>query len=301
MEEHSARAERDTAVPVFAAYRRGYDPDQVDRYVAEQSLRTEAANERADEAERKLASAVQRLRDMQRRVEALESMEPPSQLTQPIESIAVDTLGVHVQRILTEAWEGSHALRQEAEQDAARLREEALAEGDRIVASARRKATSISEEMARRRQVYLEKLESERSRAVSQMGFLQEQRKLAIDELNRVKTLVDTTIAEVTIDSRPTMPSESEPVAAPPMVTPKMAPTPTRTEGTLAPTLQVHRLAATERHDPPDPSELVRSHRAAREIPEETGGVVHRLPARDASPSAVGAIFDFDEQERDDH
>jgi uncharacterized membrane protein len=156
--------------------------------------------------------------------------------------------------------------------------------------------------MARRRQVYLEKLESERSRAVTQMGFLQEQRKLAIDELHRVKVLVDTTIAEVASESKaPASPSPeaAAPQPAPPMVTPKSSPAPLRPDTALASTMQVHRLPSPERHDPPDPSELVRSHRAGREQPGDAGGVVHRLPARDAT-QATGTIFDFDEQERED-
>jgi hypothetical protein len=50
MDNQSAAVEHDEPTPVFAAYRRGYDPDQVDRYVAEQSVRIEVANNRADEA-----------------------------------------------------------------------------------------------------------------------------------------------------------------------------------------------------------------------------------------------------------
>jgi hypothetical protein len=303
MEEQRAPVDRGEPTPVFAAYRRGYDPDQVDHYVAEQSDRLELANRRADEAERKLALAVEQLREMHRRVKVLEAVER-STSTVPVSDVPVDTLGAHVQRILAEAWEGSQALRREAEQSAAETKERALAEGDRIVAAARRKATSIGEDLSRRRHAYLEKLEGERSKAVAHMGFLQEQRELAINDLRRVKAIIDSTIAEVTLDGggiaeRPVSDEapQPRPVPAPQVVPPILHPKTPRPEATLAATMPVHRLPISERSDPPDASELVRSHRAQTAEANRGEGVIRPLPSRGRSVSASPSIFDFDAEE----
>jgi hypothetical protein len=311
MEENSAPVEGEEPTPVFAAYRRGYDPDQVDRYVAEQSHRLDEASLRADEAERKLASAVAQMREMHRRIQTLEAIEPAAVSSVVMPTIPLDTLGEHVQRILSESWEGAQALRQDAEQDATDIREKALAEGDRIVASARLKAESVGQEMARRRQAYLEKLETERSRAVSQMEYLQEQRALAIADLNRVKSLVDTTIAEVMGSSQQpavdaaaaTGATASQGVESPQrhstMTTPRPSSPAPRAEPVLAATMPVHRIAASERQDVPDPSELVRNHRAHPDEGERTG-VIRSLPNRDRDGVVHPSIFDFDEQVSED-
>jgi len=63
----------------------------------------------------------------------------------------------------------------------------------------------------------------------------------------------------------------------------------------LAATMPVHRLAAAESHDPPDPSELVRTHRAQTGSGIDQGGVIRTLPARAPRPS----LFDFDAEEDD--
>ena len=71
MEESRASHMAETT-PIFGAYRRGYDPEQVDRYVAAQQRRLDESLRRASEAERKLAAAVGQLRELHRRVGALE-------------------------------------------------------------------------------------------------------------------------------------------------------------------------------------------------------------------------------------
>src|SRR5579864_874905 len=106
MENADAPEEHAEATPIFGAYRRGYDPEQVDRYVADQQRRLDEATTRASEAERRLAAAVGQLRELHRRVAVLES-EERTQQPQPL-----DTLGERVQRILQEAWDGAYAIRQ---------------------------------------------------------------------------------------------------------------------------------------------------------------------------------------------
>lgn len=201
------------ATPIFNVYRRGYDPEQVDRYVNEQQRRLDEAIHRASESERKLAAAVGQLRELHRRVAVYESearsAQPP----------ALDTLGERVQRILQEAWEGAYNLRQEAEREVNELREQAQAQAQaqreqaerdveelRQVASkeaadlvdeATKRALAMRDEMDRRRQAYLERVEQDRQRAVSQITFLYDQRQLAIGELARLQASVQATIGEM--------------------------------------------------------------------------------------------------------
>ncbi|HET9090839.1 MAG TPA: hypothetical protein VFN50_00415 [Acidimicrobiales bacterium] len=208
-EEEGAAA----ATPIFSVYRRGYDPEQVDRYVADQQRRLDEALHRASESERKLAAAVGQLRELHRRVAVYESearsAQPP----------ALDTLGERVQRILQEAWEGAYNLRQEAERevgemrdhaqrevealreqaekDVLELREVASKEAADVVDEATRRALAIRDEMDRRRQAYLERVERDRQRSVSQLTYLYDQRQLAISELARLQATVEATIEEM--------------------------------------------------------------------------------------------------------
>src|ERR1700685_3283493 len=110
------------ATPIFGVYRRGYDPEQVDRYVGDQQRRLDEAQHRAHESERKLAAAVGQLRELHRRVAVYESEARNAQPPQ------LDTLGERVQRILQEAWEGAYTLRQEAEREVSELRDQTAAD-----------------------------------------------------------------------------------------------------------------------------------------------------------------------------
>src|SRR5579875_21275 len=143
MDENSAAHETEEATPLFTAYRRGYDPEQVDRYVADQRRRLEEATHRASEAERKLAAAVGQLRELHRRVAVLENEDRPAQ------SPALDTIGERIQRILQEAWDGAYAMRQAAETEANELRERARMEAAEIVAAAKRRAAELDDELER--------------------------------------------------------------------------------------------------------------------------------------------------------
>jgi cell division septum initiation protein DivIVA len=202
MDENEAVAQQQAATPIFNVYRRGYDPEQVDRYVADQQRRLDEALYRASEAERRLAAAVGQLRELHRRVAVYESetrtAQPPS----------LDTLGERVQRILQEAWEGAYSLRQEAEHEVSELREavstevvetrdNATREAAEIVDQATRRAVAIRDETERRRRAYLQRIEQDRERAVSQITYLHEQRQEAISDLNRLQATVQSVIEEM--------------------------------------------------------------------------------------------------------
>jgi cell division septum initiation protein DivIVA len=202
MDENEAVAEQQLATPIFNVYRRGYDPEQVDRYVADQQRRLDDALRRASESERRLAAAVGQLRELHRRVAVYESetrsAQPPS----------LDTLGERVQRILQEAWEGAYTLRQEAErevnelretvaEEVSELREVASREAADVVDQATRRALAIRDETERRRHAYLQRVEQDRERAVSQITYLYDQRQDAIAELARLQTTVQAVVEEM--------------------------------------------------------------------------------------------------------
>ncbi|MGH9291276.1 MAG: hypothetical protein ACRD0B_01670 [Acidimicrobiales bacterium] len=213
MDETEALEQDGAATPIFSVYRRGYDPDQVDRYVQDQQRRLDDALHRSSEAERKLAAAVGQLRELHRRVAVYESEARNQQPPQ------LDTLGERVQRILQEAWEGAYNLRQEAEREVGELRDTAAQEVaaqraqaqqdiDDLAATAKREATEIVEEATRRalhirdeterrRQAYLERVERDRENAVAQITYLYDQRQGAIAELARLQATVEATIAEM--------------------------------------------------------------------------------------------------------
>jgi hypothetical protein len=214
MEENEAVIEEEaTATPIFSVYRRGYDPDQVDRYVGDQQRRLDEALHRASESERKLAAAVGQLRELHRRVAVYESEARAQQPAQ------LDTLGERVQRILQEAWEGAYNLRQEAEREVGELRDQAVREVEElraqaeaevqelretasreaadVVDEATRRALHIRDETERRRQAYLERVERDRERAIAQITYLYDQRQGAIAELARLQATVEATITEM--------------------------------------------------------------------------------------------------------
>jgi hypothetical protein len=212
-ESQAVDEEAAVATPIFSVYRRGYDPEQVDRYVTDQQRRLDEAVHRASESERKLAAAVGQLRELHRRVAVYESEARNAQPPQ------LDTLGERVQRILQEAWEGAYTLRQEAEREVSELREQTAAdveavrlqartdveqlrevaskEAAEVVDEATRRALHIRDETERRRQAYLERVERDREQAVAQITYLYDQRQGAIAELARLQASVQATVEEM--------------------------------------------------------------------------------------------------------
>lgn len=317
MEPENAASEQEDATPIFTAYRRGYDPDQVERYVADQRRRLDDATNRASEAERKLAAAVGQLRELHRRVAALESTERTDQVP------AIDAIGEHIQRILQDAWDGAHAMRQSADRDAGEIREKATQEADGVIAKAHTRAEAVGAELARRRQGVLQHIEQERSKAVAQTTFLQGQRKLALSELKKIRSLIDATIVEfteapVTASNPPPYVAEFVAAAATPSPRAEAFPsasgdetrsTPTQEEldavarrhpasrfdtGTLQRTMPVHRLPSQEPEREHDPSSLVRSHREQRGD-EPPAATVHDFDPDRRRPKP--SLFDFEARE----
>lgn len=319
MDQEGMRSEANEATPIFGAYRKGYDPDQVDRYVTDQQRRVDEAMNRASEAERRLAAAVGQLRELHRRVTFLESEKTAPQPVAKTPAQPLETLGERIQRILQEAWEGANALREAAESDASEFRQRTLREAETVVTSARRKAKEIEEDMEQKRRSFLGRVEEERSRTVAQITYLHDQRKVALADLMRLKDAIDSTVGEVS-SLRPDL---SDGSAATPLVavlgddefsdtgSPHIAPM-TRRENeselrasnrsmtdldVQQPTMPVYRLEtrATE-PDVPDASDLVRDHRAGIEHMRTPRSNIRTLTRRETRKDRA-SVFDFDEEE----
>ncbi len=305
--EESRASQAAEATPIFGAYRRGYDPEQVDRYVAAQQRRLDESLQRASEAERKLAAAVGQLRELHRRVGALEDQRRPSQ------TFALDGVGEHIQRIFEEAREGADALRKRTEVELAELREKTAKEAQTILASARDKAQQIEGNIEQHRREQLGRLEEDRARAVTQLTYLHEQRKNAVTELLRLRDVIDATIAEVSTDDDPVIdaPSRKEPREElnfarrgpiserhPSMSNRYLANSPVGHAPTAETPLRTGALARSTRSSVErggfDPAELVREHRAAlvaeSDLPRTRG-----IMPRPAERRSVSTVFDFEE------
>lgn len=298
--------------PIFGAYRRGYDPDQVDRYVADQQRRLDDAQSRASEAERKLVAAVGQLRELHRRVGVLEQNQP-----RPSQAIRLDGVGDHIQRILEEARDGAEAMRQGAEIELAELREKTIVEARSIVAGARKKSEEVERETERRQREELQRLNEERSRAASQLTYLHEQRKNSVSELLRIREVIDSTIAEVSADLRPGTSSEKSPARDPKRTVPQADPRPGRSPALPAQTeddpyaLAAQELEAIESFldavapeamplDAGDQrgietARLVRAHRERAAAPSHSHPTRRRAMAESASRRLV-RVFDYEEQ-----
>lgn len=303
------------AEPSFDALRRGYDPDQVDRYLAEQQRRLGHATGRAVEAERRLSAAVGQLRALHARVTQLEN--EPQALAQPATSI--DVLGERVQRILQEAWDGAFALRQNVDQEVTKLREQAVNDAQAIVEDARAKARSIEEQIRRRRNAFLQRVEQDKSRAVAQMTFLSDQRKAAVAELLELKERIEAAVADVPTQTAANLTIVNSPVQtmkdiedeegkehARPMSSadqrlleqriadhPSGEPPAMRFgDLELPPTMAVHVLPNESSARPADTSSLVRSHR------EMKGN--DRTRSADLRESSEPRVFDIEADEDKD-
>jgi hypothetical protein len=303
MDQASAHDERPSgATPLFGAYRRGYDPEQVDRYVADQQRRLDETTHRASEAERKLAAAVGQLRELHRRVAALES-EDRSPHAPPL-----DSLGERVQRILQEAWEGAYALRQSTEQEMAELRERTAGEAEATVMTARQRARAIEEEIDRRRTAYIEQLDAEKNKAAAQIAQIHRERDIAIGELLKVKAIIETTVSDISRGEPIELEVDEETVATEaaeePVVERPMARVVSRRQ---QPRLRAARageslaMVSSPREqeqssaDAPNPSELVRNHRAMQAPLAARAAGSRRAPLDSTQASAK--VFDFDDSD----
>jgi cell division septum initiation protein DivIVA len=310
LENESAPNENEDSVPVFTSNRRGYDPEQVDAYIADQERRVQVAAAHASEAERKLTAAVGQLRELHRRITALETADRIEKMP------ALDTIGEQIQRILQDAWDGAYALRQTAEKDAAQLREQAQAEADETIEKAHRRAEAVGVELARRREAFLERIEQERSKAVAQTTFLQGQRKLALGELEKLRSLIDATVDEFNDESalpahipdqnrredvHVLTPSAASETRTPMRMTPATAairhPANSAEVGPLARTMPVHRLSERESDLDHDASALVRSH---REQQSDEGELATIQVVEHDQPRGRPALFDFAATEDDE-
>jgi len=168
----------------FAMVRRGYEPAEVEAYVAQQEDALAVAVERADTAERQLAEALAQLTAARARVAELEEQqkaEPPA---------SIQALGDRVADILDSAWRAAEQLRAEA----AGAAERAQAEADEVVRAAeiaaRAQAAEIVAEAERHRRTVLEELAARRAEHDTEVARLTSERQAAVAELERLQAVL---------------------------------------------------------------------------------------------------------------
>ena len=88
-------------------------------------------------------------------------------------------------------------LRETVAEEVSELREVASREAADVVDQATRRALAIRDETERRRHAYLQRIEQDRERAVSQITYLYDQRQSAIAELARLQTTVQAVVEEM--------------------------------------------------------------------------------------------------------
>lgn len=180
----SPAAGRRRRMPAFSMARRGFEPVEVEMYLAQQDDALAAATERADTAERQLAEALAQLATARERLAELQEQqrsEPPA---------SIQALGDRVAQILQQAWDAAEELRAEA----AAVHEGARAEVDEAVraaeADARARADEIVAEADRHRRVVLEELASRRSEHDAAVARLTAERATAMAELERLHSML---------------------------------------------------------------------------------------------------------------
>ncbi|NNN21538.1 MAG: hypothetical protein HKL80_05990 [Acidimicrobiales bacterium] len=129
----------------FTANRKGYDPDQVDQFIATQTRQLQDAVTRAASAEAQLSVANASLVELQDRLGSLEEAIKSGAEVAPAESISTqlptsielpetaNTVGEQIQRIIQEAWESASAIRISAEQEIAARKQGAETELAQII------------------------------------------------------------------------------------------------------------------------------------------------------------------------
>ncbi len=199
----------------FTANRKGYDPDQVDQFIATQTRQLQDAVTRAANAEAQLSVANASLVELQDRLGSLEEAIRSGTEAPPVESASTElptsielpetanTVGEQVQRIIQEAWESASAIRISAEQEIAarkqsaeadlaeimRQRDSAQAEIDQAKTQADMKLAEAKDEAERSMAARREALEIEMARKRAALEELETNKeneiKLRIEEMQQ--------------------------------------------------------------------------------------------------------------------
>src|SRR6266576_350814 len=166
--------------PRFAIVMRGYDRDQVDAYLAEYERWAGDAQSHIEAGEARLAAAARRVHSLESKVADLEERSgdtlPPS----------VRSLGERAEQILRDAWDAAQELRSNIVSEAEEEREKARHASDELVASAEGQAAA--EERA---QAVWDDAQVQLSEARKDLDRLEEQRRATLDELARLRELLE--------------------------------------------------------------------------------------------------------------
>lgn len=175
----------------FSMVRRGFEPAEVEAYIAQQEDALAVAVERADTAERQLAEALAQLSAARDRVAELEEQqraEPPA---------SIQALGDRVAEILDTAWRAAEEMRAEAAGVLERAEAE-VAEAVRTAeAEARAKAAEIVAEAERHRRAVLDELAQRRAEHDAEVARLSHERQTAVAELERLQAVLQRVLTPV--------------------------------------------------------------------------------------------------------
>ena len=130
----------------FHVRSRGYDREQVERYVRKLEDKLREATARGAERGEQLARADERVSELSGEVTSLrDRLEAAEAKLRNVDQPSFAGLGEHVAELLASAEEQSDQLRASATAEADRLRTEARAEADRVVDEARAHATQVQQ------------------------------------------------------------------------------------------------------------------------------------------------------------
>lgn len=138
MVSETSQIQRGTRVPGFSVAMRGYDREQVQRYVSAVHASAEEALQRLQQAEEQLAAAEQQLAAKDREL-AHRKAQPGPRTAEPGEA------GDRIAQLLRLASEEADAIRMRADQEASQVVAEAQHRGEGIIKSAEGHAARVRE------------------------------------------------------------------------------------------------------------------------------------------------------------
>ena len=175
-------------MPQFSQNKKGYDPEEVDKFVNEQVAQLQTAIQRAATAEAQLSIANSNLAELQRRVDELDQSLSQDTLSEGTISVTMpkveETLGQQIQAILNTANEAAAKIEQAAHQEAAQMKQKAEDELSEIQAQTQ----SLNDQLSRARS----EADMIRSEAKAELEIeLRAQREAAEVELSRRRAELD--------------------------------------------------------------------------------------------------------------
>jgi cell division septum initiation protein DivIVA len=197
----------------FPLVEQGYDPNQVDEYLANQMLQLRG---QAD-------TAAARVRELEAELAAAKEREDAIQLTMVAATKARDELLAKAREDADEIFANARREAFMTMTEARKDSETTVAEGKQIVEEARREALNIVNEAEEE----TKRLVAEREAALAKLRTDYEAESATlIDRINTLRAISDDLLAKTVASSRPAAPTAPQPAAPAPAPTAAAAPTP---------------------------------------------------------------------------